>query len=64
MRVHARSIRKLAALAGVSLALAGCAGRNGERPVLDNAVVRPGSTPFGVSGGAAGATGGSGFTGQ
>lgn len=59
-----QGLRTLAALASVFFTLAGCAGRNGERPVLDNAVVRPGSSLFGVSGGASGATGGTGLTGR
>ncbi|MDX7950068.1 hypothetical protein P7D22_02615 [Lichenihabitans sp. Uapishka_5] len=41
-----------------SLWLAGCAGPNGERPALDNAVVRPSSSNYGFSGGYVGTTNG------
>ena len=38
--------------------LGGCAGPHGEKPALDRAVIQPGATNYGFSGGYVGATGG------
>ncbi len=42
------------------LGLTACAGPQGERPKLDNAVVRPNSETYGFTGGYAGAVAGTG----
>ncbi len=53
-------MRLLIAAVGLVVVLSGCAGPHGERPYLDNAVVRPNSTPYSFTGGYAGATAGTG----
>ena len=54
------TMRAVAALlaAVMALWLSGCAGPHGEKPALDRAVIQPGASNYGFSGGYVGATGG------